>query len=440
MLRNNSIRYIACRPKFNKNFESLDLSYNKIREIYDMLAYSSRTFINLTHNAIELINIYIPQVTKYYTFPVNKISINDNPIVCDMDLIDFLEYYLNHEEVRATWQLDKLRCARPGLLRGRFVSDLHPSDLLESLANWSKINRLLLVKIIDKCPADCECWVRSASLLVYCASTERESMPLRLPDPRAYKLSHIELYVQHNRIRSLLAPETANSSRYEFVNFLNASHNRIEHCDIGRWLPGLRQLDLRFNNLTTVPTSVVRALNHDAKEPMVRIWMADNPLCCNCTDVPLFRSMAAQRNADNDYLTDACCSSGGPRRDMMCLLLEQSSQLSVQRGLPLVAAAAIACGLLALYYKYRPLVHVWLYARPSGRWLLSRCFATVTDDDDAGKRFDAFVSYSHRDGEFVRNLLVPELERDVEPTFRLCIHERDWLAGSSIVQSVSSVC
>ena len=44
--------------------------------------------------------------------------------------------------------------------------------------------------------------------------------------------------------------------------------------------------------------------------------------------------------------------------------------------------------------------------------------------------FDAFVSYSSKDGDFVEDVFLSKLE----PSYKLCIHGRDFLPGTAVVR------
>ena len=53
------------------------------------------------------------------------------------------------------------------------------------------------------------------------------------------------------------------------------------------------------------------------------------------------------------------------------------------------------------------------------------------------QEFDVFVSYCHEDNEWVCKELRPRLENS-QPPFRLCLHERDFVAGAAVADNISA--
>ncbi|XP_077333766.1 toll-like receptor 1 [Lithobates pipiens] len=51
------------------------------------------------------------------------------------------------------------------------------------------------------------------------------------------------------------------------------------------------------------------------------------------------------------------------------------------------------------------------------------------------KHFHAFVSYSQKDSDWVRNFLMSNLEKD-DSSIRICLHERDFIPGKAIVENI----
>lgn len=85
---------------------------------------------------------------------------------------------------------------------------------------------------------------------------------------------------------------------------------------------------------------------------------------------------------------------------------------------------------LILYFHFENQVKIWLYNHK----LLS---AFIKEEDfDETKVYDAFISYSHKDEEFVAKYLVPELENG-QQKYKLCLHERDWVVGEYIPKQIT---
>ncbi|KAK9891329.1 hypothetical protein WA026_014572 [Henosepilachna vigintioctopunctata] len=98
--------------------------------------------------------------------------------------------------------------------------------------------------------------------------------------------------------------------------------------------------------------------------------------------------------------------------------------------LTVCAICSLSFGVIAFFYKYKQEIKVWLYAR--------NICATFIDEEhlDEDKIFDIFVSYSHKDGDFVFEQLAPRLEKGPH-AYKLCLHERDWIPGESIMNNIA---
>ncbi|CAB1335894.1 unnamed protein product [Coregonus sp. 'balchen'] len=81
-------------------------------------------------------------------------------------------------------------------------------------------------------------------------------------------------------------------------------------------------------------------------------------------------------------------------------------------------------------------------------WYMSMMWAWLRAKRNSGNRkrrdaarnadplcYDAFVSYSERDAEWVEEFLVPELENS-QPPLSLCLHKRDFLPGHWIMDNI----
>lgn len=72
---------------------------------------------------------------------------------------------------------------------------------------------------------------------------------------------------------------------------------------------------------------------------------------------------------------------------------------------------------------------VWLYSH-NITWLISEEFL------DQDKKYDAFLSYTHKDEDLVAKHLLPGLEQGT-PKFKICLHSRDWIPGEFISDQIA---
>ena len=91
----------------------------------------------------------------------------------------------------------------------------------------------------------------------------------------------------------------------------------------------------------------------------------------------------------------------------------------------LIFSLVLLIMLIIAYCHFENRIKMWLYSKNMFLWWLTE------KEIDKDKKYDAFISYSHKDEKFVIDELVSKLETVPKP-FKLCIHTRDWHPGESI--------
>lgn len=443
-LRNNSlISMLSDWSMFNSKLELLDLSYNNIRSfgINDLQVFAadgSTIVTNLTHNAIQQIDFSLleHQAQRNITFNVH---FDHNPIVCNCNLIKFVQYLHGRTSNTETGKYElrlsvgDLRCAGPEKMLGRPVSGLKDTDLLCALDSPNSSAK--------HCPAACDCYVRPVdfALIVNCSHAGLVHVP-NLPIPTQFRLNSTELHIAHNRIVTLPRISAANGtggsaaaassfvSGFDFVTEIHANNNNITQLHAANIPANLRLLNVRHNRLRALNGSVLVQFNRT--HALHRIALGQNPWTCDCTakDLLLYTMNHGQRVVDMEAVR--CADGSALQENRVGDICPEDNTVIVLASMAMLLLGLSAGILVAFYYKYEQEVKVWLFAHN-----LLACLVTELEVD-SDKKFDAFVSYSHKDHAFVNECIVRELEKGALP-YKLCLHERDWLVGAPIGQSVS---
>ncbi|XP_059621553.1 protein toll [Phlebotomus argentipes] len=428
-LSRNQILRIFQDWLFNlSQLQRLDLSYNNITLLTanDLQFLSRKITVYLTHNQISEISMYelesfaSGQDALNSPHEVPTIYLDGNPVVCNC-LITYFVRLLRHELDERTDKMVKivpgsLTCAAPPQHAGKLVASVNPHDLF---CDYDTDNSQ-----VKRCPAGCQCLVRTAdlALLVNCSNAGLSTVPV-LPEPTNSSLKYIILYLENNSISNL--PRITDIG-YDKVRHLFVKNNNITSIVKENLPPQLESLDLRNNNMIHINETVLKAFNNT--RTLRNISLSNNPWKCNCEALSLMIYIQSQFKKVNDYDYIEC--SDGQRINKMVPgdICTDDVQAIVALSITLALLGILIGILAALYYKYQQEIKIWMY------WHNICPFIFNSDALDANKKYDAFISYSHKDEDFVADTLVPELE--MRRKFNLCIHRRDWTVGDFIPDQI----
>uniref|UniRef100_A0A182MAU0 TIR domain-containing protein n=1 Tax=Anopheles culicifacies TaxID=139723 RepID=A0A182MAU0_9DIPT len=414
----------------------LDLSHNEIVTVFRDFTYSMPNLIelDLSHNRITQVTFpYFPSstkvvdlqsnyITQLHLEPFNKdslsmeILLDNNPVNCDCRMYSLVQYL--HEEglAESSFPFKGARCASPLELSHRTVYDIEPIELNCQLDAADTF-----------CPAECTCYKRPADhvLIVNCNDQNLTvvpaiSSPTVLSD-EGYRF--IELNLANNMLQEL----QMTGKGWTSVRQLLVANNNLTELPYDSLPEQLEVIDASGNQLAKFDPLLVRVLANRTK--LRDISLSGNPWHCEC-DEPLlqFVSDNVARITDFSHLR---CADGQPINTGTQKALCQYRTVLIVVLSVVVACLAIA-GLIFywLYTRYQHEIKVWLFKHDRLRWLVEE------EQIDQDKRYDAFISYSHKDEDFIVSTLMPKLE-GAPWNFKLCWHVRDFMPGELISSQIT---
>ncbi|KAF1653286.1 Toll-like receptor 2 type-1, partial [Aptenodytes patagonicus] len=247
------------------------------------------------------------------------------------------------------------------------------------------------------------------------------------------------LNLSQNSLKSL--KQTANSvTRLPKLINLDISQNKFgEIPDVCEWPKNLKYLNLsstQIPKLTTCIPPTLEVLDVSANNlqefglqlPFLKeLYLAKNQLKALPGDahIPNLVAMSVRRNKLNSFSREVF--EGVQVGAVHLSLMECHKFLVVSLICALVFLVILI--LVAVGYKYHA---VW-YLRMTWAWLQAKRKPKRAPPKDIC--YDAFVSYSENDSDWVENIMVRELEQACPP-FRLCLHKRDFVPGKWIVDNI----
>lgn len=231
------------------------------------------------------------------------------------------------------------------------------------------------------------------------------------------------------------------------LEVLDVSNNNLNDFKLS--LPKLRELYITNNKLTTLPDAtflpsvqlmVVREnkLMDFYKEQLgkfTQLEMLDtrtNSFRCSCQFLSFVQGQERISKVlvgwPENYICDSPSAVKGKQvQDAQLSLTECHRTMVVTLVcilmLVMLMVVAILCYKLHAIW-YMKMTWAWLQAKRKPRRDLNKEIC-----------YDAFVSYSEHDSEWVENVMVQELEQ-ANPPFKLCLHKRDFMPGKWIVDNI----
>uniref|UniRef100_T1JEM9 TIR domain-containing protein n=1 Tax=Strigamia maritima TaxID=126957 RepID=T1JEM9_STRMM len=382
----------------------IDIPFNKINELDEnsLKEFRRITHVNLSHNRISHVDLTLFQINYQNHTELVHFDLSYNPFECDCKLNKFIKYLRNPNQIKSfIFKTENNFCSEPIEMRG---------------TSLITIDKKLFCEYPQNCPLPCHCYVDDLDditfVLIVCSDSSLTSFP-SIPNYNSSVAIHLNL--SRNQISSL--PEQ-NNPVWSKVTILDLSYNQLKSLENMPVTPKLTILYLNNNFLTAIDDQI-ESLSH-----LSEIKLANNPWKCNCKmskfliNSSFFHEksvLTCEKDNSIYYFTDI---------DHICNNLHLLWLL-----LPIILIVIIISAIVVLFNNYKSEILYYMFAK-------GICLRFVCEEDvDADKVYDAFVSYSSEDEDWIADFLVPGLESGI-PSYKLCLHNRDWPAGEFITDQI----
>lgn len=403
--------------------EELDYSYNNIKylDLNNVLSVSRQMIVDLSYNLID--TVFFPKIINTTNYPQTTLMLNANPINCTCRNYNLWMYFgknLNNVEVSPL--INDIRhvlrinadsfpsCSEPKHLEGRSLMQLEPQELI-----------CFDSEHCSKDPLECQCFERpyDKSFVVDCSHRDLTNIPdlKYLNSTFVRRFKNVELHLENNYIR-----QTEDRLGFEAVTKLYLDHNKLNDL---KYLPDkLTYLTLNHNELKHLNDSVLERLNNMTE--LANLTLGQNNWKCGCEAQNLQSFLIRNSKKISDSVKCAGTKEEIYKKSNIC---PSYKILYLVLGLILTLLFLSVAIMAALYYRYNRELKVWLYAKGWFLWF-------VTEEElDKDKVYDVFISYSHKDEDFVNQNLLPVLECGPLP-YKVCIHYRDFVPGEFISEQI----
>ncbi|XP_032311289.2 protein toll-like [Drosophila ananassae] len=315
---------------------------------------------------------------------VTLVHLSGNPWECNCKALSFLSFLLEHEPLE-----------------------------YERVLEFSNITT-------GKCPESCICCEEKSlpdPFVIDCSGRGLKDIP-PLPLPN---VGLTTLFFNDNELEML--PNISHPG-IENVARLFLDNNKLNFIE---QLPKkLTYLDLSHNNISILKEDIRNFLVERIRSSQMMVRLSGNPWSCTCEERDFLKFVKGHGRNIIDSAVMICEESGYP------LLEVEESDICPSALIYYASFTAsfmmIILGINLLVIFRQPIL-IWFYEHEI-------CLSMAARQElDLGKKFDAFLSFTHKDENLVEEF-VERLENRSHK-FRLCFYLRDWLVGESIPECIN---
>ncbi|KAJ7392030.1 axis elongation [Desmophyllum pertusum] len=353
-----------------------------------------------------------------------EIEITGNRLTCDCSILTIKRKIGFLLQNNPSWKtrFKTWKCAWPEELKDRNILEINE-------------NHIIAQKKLEYCPVECSCFERcmDQTVVIDCEGRNLTKVP-RIPSRGPL----IELNLRNNNIRDIpVYPYFKNLLALYLTNNNIQQFNAMAVNNFKR----IRVLHIDSNNLSSLPRNI--------EEPgFTNLALHDNAFKCSC-NLKWMKNWLQKLHHRNQVknIENVLCQSDSaegvkaiytlPDENFGCnetaeyktvtnIIQEKTSTII---AVTLGSLLAMTLIIFILLLKYRRVMKAFMYAHFN--W---HPFDHI-DDADSSKIYDAFVSYSEKQRQWVVNTLQERLENR-HPPYKLCIHHRDFEIGAPIVRNI----
>ncbi|GIY39035.1 protein toll [Caerostris darwini] len=362
-----------------ERLRELYLEGNRIAKLdSEIHALTQLRILSISNNQIRTIstNQIPPKLTHLY--------LGGNPFQCDCLLLPFLQY-LNSTK---TFRRDKDPCTPSH--NGTYPTS--PSS------NGS-----------PRCPDSCRCSCTSDNFIfVDCSSSGLTHLPPLFTEE------------QNSTVLEIFLPRANKEMPFSIeaeIKGLNLSNNELQSMEEARLPNRMKFLFLDHNLIRKPPVFLLESLKF-----LTSVTLSNNPWTCECAALDFKKWVVLKSILVVDVNETRCGpdvpnSPGLAERAIWLLtdleLCPDNTGIYISMAFGVLSLFLVALGGKIVWTRYQMNVKVWLYSH-GVTWVKEK-------DIDRNKEFDAFISFSHKDQDFV----IMELIKSESFTFLLPVEVRE---------------